>query len=90
MLSVSLKQMAFVVDTDDAEGNRNEDGNETPGISLVPCFCSFLICELRSARYMPWPFVRVSVSVSSRTSIKTAKHRMMQTVPHDSPGTLLF
>ena len=34
--------------------------------------------------YMPWPCV--CVSVTSQSSTKTAKHRMMQTMPHDSKG----
>ena len=32
----------------------------------------------------------LSVSVTSRSSTKTAKHRITQTTPHDSPGTLVF
>ena len=32
----------------------------------------------------------VSVSVTSRRSTKTAKRRITQTTPHDSPGTLVF
>ena len=38
------------------------------------------------------PSVRPSVcpSVTSRSSTKTAKHRITQTTPHDSPGTLVF
>ena len=31
-----------------------------------------------------------SVSVTSRSSTKTAKRRITQTTPHDSPGTLVF
>jgi len=30
------------------------------------------------------------LSVTSRSSTKTAKHRITQTTPHDSPGTLVF
>ena len=30
------------------------------------------------------------VSVTSRCSTKTAKHRITQTTPHDSPGSLVF
>jgi len=30
------------------------------------------------------------LSVTSRCSAKTAKHRITQTKPHDSPGTLVF
>jgi len=32
----------------------------------------------------------VSVSVTSRSSTKTAKRRITQTTPHDSRGTLVF
>ena len=32
----------------------------------------------------------VSVSVTSRCSTKTAKRRITQTTPHDTPGTLFF
>jgi len=34
--------------------------------------------------------VCVCLSVTSRCSINTAKHRITQTKPHDSPGTLVF
>jgi len=34
--------------------------------------------------------VRQSVSVTSRSSTKTAKHMITQTTPHDSPGNLVF
>ena len=34
--------------------------------------------------------VCLSVSVTSRNSTKTAKQRITQTTPHDSPGTLVF
>jgi len=32
----------------------------------------------------------VCLSVTSQSSTKTAKRRMTQTTPHDSPGTLVF
>jgi len=32
----------------------------------------------------------VCLSVTSRSSTKTAKHRITQTTPHDSPGILVF
>ena len=32
----------------------------------------------------------VSVSVTSRSSTKTAKCRITQTTPHDTPGSLVF
>ena len=34
--------------------------------------------------------VAVCLSVTSRSSTKTAKRRITQTTPHDSPGTLVF
>jgi len=34
--------------------------------------------------------VCLSVSVTSRSSTETAKRRITQTTPHDSPGTLVF
>ena len=40
------------------------------------------------ARYMLWPCVRLSVT--SRSSTKMAKPRVMPTVLHSSPGTLVF
>ena len=36
------------------------------------------------------PCLSVSVSITSRSSTKTAKRRITQTTPHDSPGTLVF
>ena len=52
----------------------------------------FLPRELCSARYMTYGRVSVCLSVSdtSRYSTKMAKHRNMQTTPHDSPGNLVF
>ena len=35
-------------------------------------------------------YVCVCVSVTLQYSIKTAKRRITQTTPHDSPGTLVF
>jgi len=34
--------------------------------------------------------VSVSLSVTSQSSTKTAKRRITQTTPHDSPGSLVF
>ena len=56
----------------------------------------FLPHDAMHPRYSPWPCVRPSVcpsvcsSVTSRCSTKTAKRRITQTTPHDSPGTLVF
>ena len=37
-----------------------------------------------------WACVCLSVSVTSRSSTKTAKRRITQTTLHDGPGTLVF
>jgi len=54
----------------------------------------FLPRDAMHARYQPWACVRVCVclrlSVTSRSSTKTAKRRITSTTPHDSPGTLVF
>ena len=36
------------------------------------------------------PCLSVCLSLASRSSTKTAKQRITQTTPHDSPGTLVF
>ena len=48
----------------------------------------FLPRNAMHPRYMLWPCVRPSVclSVTSRCSTKTAKRRITQTTPHDTPG----
>jgi len=62
-------------------------------------FRTFQVCNQQKAfvtvqRYaiMLSSYVCLSVrpSVTSRCSTETAKLRMMQTTPHDSPGTLVF
>jgi len=46
-------------------------------------------CYARAVLAMgPYPCLSVCVSVTSRCSTKTAKHRITQTKPHDSSGTL--
>ena len=56
----------------------------------------FLPRDAMHPRYYPWACVclsvrvRVRLSVTSRSSTKTAKSRITQTTPHDSPGTLVF
>ena len=55
------------------------------------CTCSPArsgVCPFLPRDAVLWPCVRLSVT--SRCSIKTAKHRITQTKPHDSPGTLVF
>ena len=67
-------------------------------------FLCFLSCCTRFYRAMlyirstsHWPVsvslcvsVSLSVSVTSRSSTKTAKRRITQTTPHDTPGSLVF
>ena len=61
-------------------------------------YFSFLPRDAMHPRYQPWACVCLSVSVcvcvclsvTSRSSTKTAKRRITQTTPHDSPGTLVF
>ena len=60
----------------------------TNGTDRLASYDFFLPRELCSARYMPWSCVRLSVT--SRCSTKMAKHRNMQTMPHDSPTNLVF
>jgi len=38
----------------------------------------------------PCPSVCLCLTVTSRSSTKTAKRRITQTTPHDSPGTLVY
>ena len=59
-------------------------------------FCRAMLC-IRGTSHEPVSvYVCMSVSVcvcvclTSRSSTKTAKRRITQTTPHDSPGTLVF
>ena len=56
--------------------------HQNPG-SLSFFYCAMLC--IRGTSHGP-----VSVSVTSRSSTKTAKRRITQTTPHDSLGTLVF
>ena len=62
----------------------------TAGLHKV--YPHFLPRDAMHPRYLPWCCVCPSVrlSVTSRSSTKTAKRRITQTTPHDSPGTLVF
>jgi len=58
-------------------------------LEVFVCTCLFhlyraMLC-IRGTSHGP-----VSVSVTSRSSTKMAKHRITQTTPHDSTGTLVF
>ena len=57
-------------------------------VLLTPC--KFLPRELCSAWYMRWLCFCLCVSLTSQCSTEMSKCRMMQTMPHDSPGTLIF
>jgi len=53
-----------------------------------------MLCRHTQTHAMGMPCLCVSVcvclSVTSRSSTKTAKRRITQTTPHDSPGSLVF
>ena len=57
---------------------------------IIVSFYRAMLC-IRGTSHGPVS-VRPSVrlSVTSRSSAKTAKHRITKTTPHDSPGTLVF
>ena len=55
-------------------------------LSKCPFFYRAMLC-IRGTSHGP---VSVCPSVTSRCSTKTAKRRITQTTPHDSPGTLVF
>ena len=57
-------------------------------VSIFYRFYRAMLC-IRGTSHGP---VSVSVrqSVTSRSSTKTAKHRITQTTPHDTPKTLVF
>jgi len=61
-------------------------------VSLILYFYRAMLC-IRGTSHGPLSVclsVSVSVSVTSRCSTKTAKRRITQTTPHDTPGTLVF
>ena len=49
----------------------------------------FLPRDAMHPRYMLWLYVCLCLCVTRRSSTKTAKRRITQTTPHDSPGTLV-
>jgi len=65
-------------------------------MQFIENLCYFLPRDAVQARHMLSSCVRPSVCLSVRLSgtswycIKTAKHRITHTTPHDSPGNLLF
>jgi len=62
----------------------------TPQILITSERQQFLPRDAMHARYQPWACVCLSVSVTSRSSSETAKHRITKTKPHDSSGSLVF
>ena len=81
---------------------RRHSNKKVYAISKYHTLCDVLqsICRLQLVFTAPWACVcvclsvclsvSVSVSVASRSSTKTAKLRITQITPHDSPGTLVF
>jgi len=63
------------------------DGNRFLAHDL---YWAFLPRDAMLARYMLALCLSVCLSVTSRCSTKTAKHRITQTTPHDSSGILFF
>ena len=66
-------------------------------MQFIEYLCYFLPRDAVLARHMLSSCVRPSVRLSvigltnaSRYCVKPAKHRIMQTTPHDSPGSLLY
>ena len=61
-------------------------------VKSVSFYYRAMLC-IRGTSHGPVYFclcLSVSVSVTSRCSTKTAKHRITQTTPHDTPGILVF
>jgi len=59
-------------------------------IRKIGFFCRAMLC-IRGTSHGPVSVcLSVSVSVTSRSSTKTAKRRITQTTPHDTPKTLVF
>ena len=70
------------------------EGSFLVNVSPSPLWLSLLL-SLFTARCYACAVLAVyglclCLSVTSRSSTKMAKHRMTQTTPHDSPGTLVF
>jgi len=61
-------------------------------VTFVDSFYRAMLCTRGTIATTLCPSVRLSVclSVTSRSSTKSAKRRITQTTPHDSPGTLVF
>jgi len=58
---------------------------------LTLCFIFTARCYIYASAVLAMALcLSVCPSVTSRCSTKTTKHRITQTTPHDSPGTLVF
>ena len=68
----------------DKHGGGHRQGNYTRRHSVN--FYRAMLC-IRGTSHGP---VSVCLSVTSRSSTKTDKRRIIQITPHDSPGTLVF
>jgi len=70
---------------------RRSRGNEVGDVDDSVIVIHYLNYSFSTARrYAKRGICRRRVSVTLRYCIKTAKHRIMQITPHDSPVTLLF
>jgi len=67
-------------------GTERSDVTASISTNVDKHFYRAMLC-IRGTSHGP---VSVSVSVTSRSYTKTAKRRITQTTPHDSPGTLVF
>ena len=59
-------------------------------IFTARCYASAVLAMVLCPSVCPSVCLSVCLSVTSRCSTKTAKRRITQTTPHDSPGTLVF
>ena len=70
------------------------DSSETENTTEVAIHCNrfyrAMLCVRGTSHGPVSVCVRVRLSVTSRSSTKTAKRRITQTTPHDSTGTLVF
>jgi len=62
----------------------------TPNFSFSTAFYHAMLCIHSTSHGPVYHYFWACPSVTSQSSTKTAKHRITQTTPHDSPGTLVF
>ena len=65
--------------------------NRWTTVTLLKVKCDHIKAVFTAQRHASTVYATVvCLSVTSRCSTETAKHRIMQTMPHDSTGTLSF